>query len=810
MDLDAQTSAFFGGGAPSGGNGVAAMRASMGTLPPAEPDDVAEIDKEMARNPASRSVLAPIRANPRGAANDSLDAQTAAFFGGSDQTDKAAPGGSTQAAAPNKMAEATSNLSPNQQLVVGAGEAARNWVTGLVGQVAGGWRATLGLLPGQDFGTAVRAGQDLAENIALSGSPETNAGKAISQIPGKALAAVEKGINYAGNKATGGNVPDIGTIVTHPSETGSFIGGDIGKNVEANLPASYRGRIAPILAAAGAAAPVAAATVDSLGGAARSAIDAAKNPAVRRLISGDGATVTGNGVVSPPASEVKAPLDQGGGNQPESGRPMAGGGAAVANSNPYPALTGQEDVRGVYPTVKLSKIGADVPQAEQAVRSKIAGEIQPDTERVRSGVITGNEDTLRNEYTAAKAPNPTPAGQLLKQQIADEQTALSNYAQQRVDATGANPHFVDDYQRGEFINGVMTGHDGLSGFLNDQTKALYDEAKARVGDNPVQASNLDALVNSPQFKAELKLKGIPDFTSGLSDLSDVHKTTGFEGTAPNSIAGLEKMRQSLNQQWSPANKYAIGRAVDAIDQDMATAGGPDLYEKARALHAAKKTLFGSKGIQTLFGDVDPNGVQTATEFGQIPKKLNNMPLDQWRHIYDTADSLSRGQVRGAQGLQVPSDLQSAAQQMKNEMGGSLAREVYAAGADKAGVWNQNSANKIMNARARKIGLAMPPMEQEAFHTLNLGGQIMPGVHSYEGAGLQTSRMNQMSLMEKHAPAAGALLGEASHLPGMSWVGEKAGEKLQGALGGKRLMKEARALDAQMESNAKLGSIMKAP
>lgn len=712
------------------------------------------------------------------------------------------------------MAAEVAKLPASQQVGIGGAEAVAHWVTGALGTVAGGWRSVLGLLPGQDFNAAVHAGQEDANDITYQ--PRTPLGQQAAELPGKAVGAVEKGINYVGNKATGGYVPDIGTMVTHPSDTMGFIGSEIGKDIDANLPPSYRGHVGPVLAAVGAAAPIAAASASGIRGTASSAAEvlARKFPATREFVTGQGPTVAGDGSVSAAASKVPASVDQGGGSQSESGRPMAGGGAAVANSNPYPALTGQEDVRGAYPTVKLSKIGENVPPPEQAVRSQIAGAIQPDAERVRTGVITGNEDTLRNEYTAAKAPNPTPEGLLLKQQIADEQTALSNYAQQRVNATGANPHLADDYQRGEFINGVMTGPDGLTGFLNAQKKAIYDEAKATVGNNPVSTPSLDALVNNPQFSAALKRRGMPDFMSGVADTHQLFKTVGIEDPVsgevipPNTIAGLEAMRQQLNQDWTPANKGAIGRVVDAIDQDAAAAGGPGLYAQGRAVHQAQKTMFGSPGIKTLFGDVDPNGVQTTTPFEQIPKKLNSMPLDQWRHVYDTADTLSRGQIRGTQGLQVPADLQQAAQQMKNEMAGSLAREVYSAGADKVGVWNQNSANKIMNARAAKIGLAMPPMEQEAFHTLNLGGQIMPGVHSYEGAGLQTSRMNQMGLMEKHAPAAGALLGEASHIPGASWAGEKLGEKLQNALGGSRLMKKARAQDAQMEANHKLGNIGK--
>ena len=122
-----------------------------------------------------------------------------------------------------------------------------------------------------------------------------------------------------------------------------------------------------------------------------------------------------------------------------------------------------------------------------------------------------------------------------------------------------------------------------------------------------------------------------------------------------------------------------------------------------------------------------------------------MPLDQWKHIYDTAEKVSKGTISGpidkATGMpkwvvEVPEELRISAQSAMNEMRGNIAREIYQAGATKAGEWNQNSVNKILNARADKIKMAFSPEEQKAFHTLNTVGHLMPGAHGYEGAGLQ--------------------------------------------------------------------------
>jgi len=195
--------------------------------------------------------------------------------------------------------------------------------------------------------------------------------------------------------------------------------------------------------------------------------------------------------------------------------------------------------------------------------------------------------------------------------------------------------------------------------------------------------------------------------------------------------------------------------------------------------------------------------------------LNNMPLDQWRHIYNTFDDLSKGRVAGAPdgAPPIPPELQQAAQAAKNEMSGALAREVYEQGAGKAGVWNQNSVNKTLNSVVgQKILQTFPPDEVERFHTLNYGGQIMPGVHSYEGAGLQSQRLGKGSLIEKHAGKVGASIGGGlggaisggAAASAGAGAGAWAGNKLASGLAAKRLQGEANQLIESMRSNSKRG------
>jgi hypothetical protein len=497
---------------------------------------------------------------------------------------------------------------------------------------------------------------------------------------------------------------------------------------------------------------------------------------------------------------------------------LSGVGAAAVEHNPFSGkLSGESYGRGeVFPQVKNSKVAGDVPLNERAIRSSIVGPILKDSKQIREGVLTGNEDTLRFEHTEAKRPDKTPEGHLLNEQIANEQNALTNFANERIEKTGASRLLINDEERGNSLNNGFIGkfdantgeYEGIKGYLNKLKHDVYKMALKKVGDNPVNATTFEGQLNNKQFKAELEAKGQKDFTSGIQKILDLHNTEGLQGTKPGSLAGLEKLRQSVNRMWKPENRYEIGQLVNAIDEDIARAGGPGLIETGRKLHALEKTIFGSKGMDTIFGEFDPNGIKKGVNQDKIMSSLNSLDTAQWKHIYDTADNISRGFIKvGNINYKVPADLIEQANMIKSEMKGSIAREIFKAGEDKAGVWNQNSANKIMNSREGKIRYAFDPDEQLAFHRLNLGGQIMPGVHSYEGGAMQFERMGKVKTILSKVPfLAGSLAGAASHglATGAGTAVGEAGKNL----GLNALLKMDRAkMQETMKNNYNLGNLM---
>ncbi|WP_369050362.1 glucosaminidase domain-containing protein [Burkholderia gladioli] len=531
----------------------------------------------------------------------------------------------------------------------------------------------------------------------------------------------------------------------------------------------------------------------------------------RVIPNGDGTFTEVSPAASTPAPSSSSTPSAGGST-------LRGVGAAQTDLNPYAGqLAGEEAARGgssAFPQVKVAKGSGDVSPAEQAIRAQIANEVLgPGNDAVRTGVITGNEDTLRSEYTNAKSPENTPAQLVLRDQIAREQQALSNYAQDRIAATGANPNLINNEQRGLAINDALYGPDSLNDYFQQAKNQIYDEAKAQTGANPIQSTHVDELLKDPQFLAEAERNGHSGVVSGVQRLIDLARSTGFrdpitgETTAPGSVAAWDAVRKSNNAGWTPDNARTIAAVNRAIDQDVAAAAGSESYKLGDAVHQSQKTLLDAPGIAKVFGDADVNGIKGGVAFEKLPQKLNNLPLDQWRHVYNTLDDLSRGQVRGApDGMPpVPQETQQLAAVARDEMKGALAREVYEQGAGKTGVWNQNSVNKTLNSVVgQKIAETFSPDEVQRFHVLNYAGQIMPGVHSYEGAGLQASRLDKPGFIEKYAPGTAYIAGAKVGGPIGGWVSEKTANLLTSNMKERRLSARGNQLVDAMRANSNLG------
>lgn len=472
----------------------------------------------------------------------------------------------------------------------------------------------------------------------------------------------------------------------------------------------------------------------------------------------------------------------------QAGGPLSAGAAQTTFG--HKNLTGAEFGKNSeeFPQYKLLRVGEGVQLPEAQTNAAIVNEVlQGKTEGIRPGVVTRDENALREEYMTAnmKGPDgqPTPAALRMRNQIAGEQTALSDYAQQRVLNTGADVNLPNDLARGQRLNDAIYGQEGLKNELTRQKKAIYDEAAATVGQNPVQTTNLRRLMNDEDFINELEIDETQNILNGLQKFADRHESKGIKGQPAGSIASLEEIRKILNSRRNEKNKYSIDQLKNALDEDVAQAGGPELYQRAREVHRAEKVLFEPKGMQTIFGKISENDIKAGTPTEDIMKKLNSLSYDEWKHVYDTFDSIGRGVMPGdLRGLEVTPELQDYARSAANEMKGSIAREIYNEGASNVGEWSSLKAKKAMNNLKYKIFHAFDPSEIEAFHNLNVAGQLMPASSPYKGAFIQQMEGQAASPLAQAQKAgvqavSGFLTSKAGGLPVGSVLVERPFEKM---------------------------------
>jgi len=509
--------------------------------------------------------------------------------------------------------------------------------------------------------------------------------------------------------------------------------------------------------------------------------------------------------------------------------PAGSVGAAATQNNPYfGKITGEEHGGSeIFPQVKLVKIPQDVPLQEQQLRSQLFQEVMPGV-NPRVGVITGNDNLLRNEHALASMAEPNALGLKMKQQIANEQTGLSNFAEERVNATGASRSLINDEQRGQRINNVFHGVDpedmsgaSITGYLNQAKRQIYNSAFDKVGNNQIKTTHIDKFVNDPLEITTFKAAGQKQLLESAKEFIDLARTTGFkmpDGTflPPGSVSAYDHVKKIFNNPkiWNRDRSSLIRDINGAIDQDIAAVADPALYKLGDNIHKLEKNLFKSKGIDKVFGEVDQNDViKSATPLEKIPQKLNNMPKDQWRHIRDTLNELANGRIRNApEGMPpIPPELQQSARAAVAEIDGALAREVYKAGAHNVGEWSSKKANNVMNSVVgQKIVETFPPNEVQKFHALNYVGQFTPPL-KYEGAALQARRV---SLLEKGLPSLGATVGGAiggylgenapTAIGGGAYVGREIGAKLQTRSAAKAEAKALKKMEKEMEEAAKLG------
>jgi hypothetical protein len=385
----------------------------------------------------------------------------------------------------------------------------------------------------------------------------------------------------------------------------------------------------------------------------------------------------------------------------------------------------------------------------------------------RPSAISGNKYQAGIEYENAKLNNQL--GQVARDQLAKEQGALKGYAQKIIADTGATSAAPE--AAGQAIRAPMQG---LSDHFDTEIGKLYDVAKTNAGEmGAVNPKNLNSLIGDHDFRESLLSS--PAGTTLLGSIE--RQVKRFQGIpvpgeelppAPNTVNSAENLRKWMNAQWSPGNSRLIGKVKEALDSDVANAGGSGVFDRARALHGLRRDMLDNpNGISKLLTVDGPNGINQAIPDEQVAPKLLTMPTGQFAHVVKTLQAL-------------PGDLAEHGQRAIAEIQGALARKIYAAGdtggtQNGASVWNAANVTRELNAQRSKMAILFAPEQLKSFETLHDAGHILQVPMAYKGAAAQGYNYLQSGAIAGLPVIAG---GAGAYLGGP--MGSMAGAGLGGA------------------------------
>ena len=421
---------------------------------------------------------------------------------------------------------------------------------------------------------------------------------------------------------------------------------------------------------------------------------------------------------------------------------------------------------------KAPTVAGALPDADQANRLAVVQALGLD--RVRNSVITGDPMQAGVEYQNAKVDSPI--GAVTRETIADEQNAIRNYAGQVNDMTGRDPS-LDPEASGQKI---LAPFQKMSDWFDQQSGTLYQQAREKAGNVPLQETPTltgllgdrdlaDRMAASPDGQS--LYNAVQSRYARFADLGDQTPELAQDGVSPappRSINNAENFRQWLNAvgRDNPRFGQFIGSVKQALDEDVASAGGGDLFNQARGMWQQRQQMLSDPGaIGKLLTDPDGTGLNRSIAPEKVGQTIVNMDGANFRNVLDSLAKIQK------MAPELAPDVEGA----RSEIRGQAARQLTDAGG-KTEYWNANQFSKTAQIMAPKLKLLFNNNEMGALRTLNEAGRVIRQPGAYPGAAAQHMNMFRSGIATALPYAANAL-GTFTTLPGGSLVGQLAGSKL---------------------------------
>lgn len=420
---------------------------------------------------------------------------------------------------------------------------------------------------------------------------------------------------------------------------------------------------------------------------------------------------------------------------------------------------------------------APLPIQDQRQRAQVLNDVG--IKNARRSIVTGDKQAASTDWETAKLDSP--AGKLMSGKFDEERAALEQYADSTVKLTGGTPGTDQArlYARG---NAIVAPLDDLKDWFDSRTSALYKAADERAQGVPTQLDSFKSVLSDDSNLTNSDRVYLRDAVNAYGKkLGVVDENGNFVGNAQQA----ETIRKYLNENWSPQNSKFVGALKDALDDDVLSAAGDDIYGQARAMRGLRaQTLDDPKGIAKLIDSSGPGGINRAVATEKIPDAVTGMSVDQFGHVVDTLKS-------------VPEELQPKAQAALAEIKAQFANKVADIGRSYKGEWNAKGVRDYLSSNKEQMAKLFTPEELQRFETLRKAGDIIATGRGYVGAAAQQHNLLSKGTMGivKNAPTAiGAkVLGPAGAMAG-AYVGSKAAGALELKAAQKRLVPVSSLLD----------------
>lgn len=392
----------------------------------------------------------------------------------------------------------------------------------------------------------------------------------------------------------------------------------------------------------------------------------------------------------------------------------------------------------------------------------------------RQSALNGDKADAATDYQLTKF-NQEPAGRAAQSQFEHESDSMNNAANSIIDSTGGT-RGLDQTTLGDRGVTIAQPIDSVSQYFKQRTQELYQLGQERSDElaangNPLaytQLPTLDALLQNKKFRNTLMGSNQQGLLSAVESQMQDFRENNPHGFTP---ATAETVRQWLNQLWSPDRSRAIGQLKDAIDNDVMSHYGDDIFDQARKMDILKRQTIDNPDWGSLFETDPKTPINRNVPYEKLPDRVLQLPVAQLSGLADTLKNL-------------PDGLKPQGEAALNEIKGHLANKLAESGnetrsGNPRALWNGDAVSTYIKRNSAKISTLFKddPETLQKIQDLNDAGKILKVDTSYPGAAAQAAKAVKRgvgsTLVQKASRAGGAAIGSMLGFGGAA-VGDMAG------------------------------------